>query len=194
LELVNYLESKEMAQQSSMLSLGTKAIEFNLADSVTSKNVSYSSLASSVGTVVMFICNHCPFVIRLKSSIASIAKEYSEKGFSFIAINSNDVVNYPQDGPEFMKKDVEEFEYSFPFLFDETQEVAKAFQAECTPDFYVFDGENSLVYRGQFDESRIGNTIPITGDSLTNSLDAVLEGLTPDENQKPSVGCGIKWK
>lgn len=183
-----------MAEQSTMLPLGTIAPNFSLVDAVTSKKMSFSDLASPVGTVVMFICNHCPFVIRLKPSLASVAREYMDRGFSFIAINSNDVVNYPQDGPEFMKKDAEEFEYSFPFLFDETQEVAKAFNAACTPEFYVFDGENKLVYRGQFDDSRRGNDVPITGDSLTNALDKLAEGLEISDVQIPSIGCGIKWK
>jgi len=184
----------KMAEQSTMLPLGTIAHEFSLVDAITSKKMSFSELASPVGTVVMFICNHCPFVIRLKPTIASIAHEYTDRGFSFIAINSNDIVNYPQDGPEFMKKDVEEFGYPFPFLFDETQEVAKAFNAACTPEFYIFDGENKLVYRGQFDDSRRGNDVPITGDSLSNALDALAEGLEVTENQIPSIGCGIKWK
>lgn len=183
-----------MAEQSTMLPLGTMAPQFLLMDAVSSQSYSFSDLASSVGTVVMFICNHCPFVIRLKPTIASIASEYIDRGFSFIAINSNDIVKYPQDGPEFMKKDVEEFGYPFPFLFDETQEIAKTFRAACTPDFYIFDGENKLVYRGQFDDSRPGNTIPVTGDSLTNVLDALAEGLQVSDVQIPSIGCGIKWK
>lgn len=183
-----------MAEQSTMLPLGTIAPNFSLVDAVTSKKMSFSELASPVGTVVMFICSHCPFVIRLKPTLASVAREYMDQGFSFIAINSNDVVNYPQDGPEFMKKDAEEFEYPFPFLFDETQEVAKAFNAACTPEFYVFDGENKLVYRGQFDDSRRGNDIPVTGDSLTNALDRLAEGLEVSDVQIPSIGCGIKWK
>ncbi|MBL8004144.1 MAG: thioredoxin family protein [Candidatus Kapabacteria bacterium] len=183
-----------MAEQSTMLPLGTIAPNFTLLDAVTGQKRSFNDLASSVGTVVMFICNHCPFVIRLKPTLAAVAQEYTDRGVSFIAINSNDIVNYPQDGPEFMKKDVEEFGYPFPFLFDETQEVARTFRAACTPDFYIFDGENKLVYRGQFDDSRPGNTIPVTGESLTNALDSLLEGLEVSTDQKPSIGCGIKWK
>ncbi len=179
---------------STMVDLGTKAPDFNLPDVVSGKNVSLDDVKSDKATVIMFICNHCPFVKHVKEELTNLANEYKKKGVSFVAINSNDVENYPQDSPAKMKKDAEQFGYPFPYLFDETQEVAKSYDAACTPDFYIYDKGLKLVYRGQLDDSRPGNNKPVTGKDLRNALDAVLEGKKVSEEQKPSLGCNIKWK
>jgi len=179
---------------STMVDLGTKAPDFNLPDAVSGENVSLEDVKSDKATVIMFICNHCPFVKHVKEELTKLASEYKKKGASFAAINSNDVENYPQDSPENMKKDAERFGYPFPYLFDETQEVAKAYDAACTPDFYIYDKDLKLVYRGQLDDSRPGNNIPVTGKDLRGALDNVLEGKKVSEEQKPSLGCNIKWK
>lgn len=182
------------ATPSVMLPLGTEAPKFNLVDTVTDTNKSLNELASDKATVVMFICNHCPYVKHINEELVKLANEYIPKGISFIAISSNDVENYPDDSPEKMREVAEELGYPFPYLFDETQEIAKAYQAACTPDFYVFDKDLKLVYRGQFDESRPGNNVPVTGIDIRNALDNILNGKPVDENQKPSIGCNIKWK
>ena len=142
----------------------------------------------------MFICNHCPFVIHVNPTIVSLAKDYQKKGIAFIAISSNDVVNYPQDGPELMKENAQKEGYSFPYLYDESQAVAKAYDAACTPDFYLFNADSHLVYRGQLDDSRPGNGIPVTGKDLMNAMDNLLSNKGIDDKQKPSIGCNIKWK
>ena len=142
----------------------------------------------------MFICNHCPFVIHVNEALVAIANEYAKKGISFIAISSNDVVNYPQDSPEKMAIHAKNKNYPFPYLYDETQDVAKAYDAACTPDLYVFDGNLKLVYRGQLDDSRPGNGIAVTGKDLKHALDCVLENKENTNTQKPSIGCNIKWK
>ncbi|WP_190809379.1 thioredoxin family protein [Flagellimonas sp. S3867] len=178
---------------SNMLALGTKAPDFKLVDTVTDTPHALEQLKGERGTVIMFICNHCPFVIHVNPEITRMATEYQSKGIGFIAISSNDIVNYPQDAPHLMKKKAQEEGYSFPYLFDETQEVAKAYDAACTPDFYLFDSNIKLVYRGQLDDSRPGNGIPLTGYDLRNALDSLLKGEAIDENQKPSIGCNIKW-
>ncbi|MGB5434921.1 MAG: thioredoxin family protein [Maribacter sp.] len=178
---------------SNMKPLGTKAPSFDLMDTISGKTLSLHSLKGEIGTLIMFICNHCPFVIHINPEIAKMAKEYQEKGISFIAISSNDVVNYPQDAPHLMKQKAKEVGYSFPYLYDETQEVAKAYHAACTPDFYLFDKALNLVYRGQLDDSRPGNDIPITGKDLRDAMEALLEGKAINPNQKPSIGCSIKW-
>lgn len=178
---------------SNMLPLGTKAPDFNLLDTVTGTFRSLESAKGEKGTVVMFICNHCPFVIHVNPEIVKLAKEYQAKGIGFVAISSNDVENYPQDAPYLMKQKAKEQGYSFPYLYDETQEVAKAYDAACTPDFYLFDANSELVYRGQLDDSRPGNGIPLTGADLRNAMDALLKGKEIDANQKPSIGCNIKW-
>nr|WP_297786059.1 thioredoxin family protein [uncultured Allomuricauda sp.] len=178
---------------SNMLPLGTKAPDFELLDTVSDKTFSLDDLKGNKATVVMFICNHCPFVIHVNPIIVKLAKEYQEKGIAFVAISSNDVENYPQDAPHLMKKKAEEENYTFPYLYDETQEVAKAYDAACTPDFYLFDGDMALVYRGQLDDSRPGNGVPLTGNDLKNAMDAVLQGKHVDADQKPSLGCNIKW-
>lgn len=178
---------------SNMLPLGTKAPPFELLDTVSDKTLSLDLLKGKMGTVIMFICNHCPFVIHVNPEIAKMAKEYREKGISFIAISSNDVVNYPQDAPHLMKKKALEADYTFPYLYDEIQEVAKAYDAACTPDFYVFDKNLGLVYRGQLDDSRPGNGIQVSGIDLRNAIEALLKDNEINPIQKPSIGCNIKW-
>lgn len=179
---------------SNMLPLGTTAPEFNLQDTVTDTRSSLQEMKGKKGTVVMFICNHCPFVIHINPEISKLGNEYQKKGIGFIAISSNDVVNYPQDAPHLMKQKALEEEYSFPYVYDETQEVAKAYDAACTPDFYLFDKNLALVYRGQLDDSRPGNGIPLSGSDLRNAMDSLLQEEPINENQKPSIGCNIKWK
>ena len=179
---------------SNMLPLGSKAADFELNDTVSDKNMSLRELKGNKGTVVFFICNHCPFVIHVNKELVNIANEYRSKEISFIAISSNDVENYPQDGPELMKENAKDFNYSFPYLYDETQEVAKAYEAACTPDTYVFDEHLNLVYRGQIDDSRPGNGLPVSGADLRNAIDHLLYNKGIVKNQKPSMGCNIKWK
>lgn len=179
---------------SNMLPLGTKAPNFKLLDTVSNSFQTLHDVQGAKGTVVMFICNHCPFVIHVNSEIARLGQEYQDKGIGFVAISSNDVENYPQDAPHLMKKKAEEVGYTFPYLYDETQKIAEAYDAACTPDFYLFDADMKLVYRGQLDDSRPGNGIPLTGSDLRNAMDALLEGKEIDSNQKPSIGCNIKWK
>ena len=179
---------------SNMLPLGTEAPNFKLLDTTSDKQVSLQDLKGAKGTVIMFICNHCPFVKHLNAEIAKTAVEYQPKDISFIAISSNDVENYPQDAPHLMKLISIEQKYSFPYLYDESQEVAKAYDAACTPDFYLFDANLKLVYRGQFDNSRPGNGIPVTGEDLKTAMDTLLAGKKINEKQKPSMGCNIKWK
>ena len=179
---------------SNMLPLGTVAPNFELPDTVSGQKISLGQLDAKAGLVVMFICNHCPFVIHVQDEIVRIANEYQEKGLSFVAISSNDVDNYPQDSPHKMKKVAEEKGYSFPYLYDQSQEVAKSYDAACTPDFYLFDSNLQLYYRGQLDGSRPGNTIPVTGESLREALNFLIEDKGPPDNQLPSIGCNIKWK
>ncbi len=179
---------------SNMLPLGTEAPEFALLDTVSSNILTLDGLKGENGTVIMFICNHCPFVIHVNSEIIAIANQYKSKGISFIAISSNDVENYPQDGPDKMKVHAKTVGYPFPYLYDETQEVANAYDAACTPDFYLFNSDLKLVYRGQLDGSRPGNSIPLTGKDLRHALDCLLDGKENLEPQKPSIGCNIKWK
>jgi peroxiredoxin len=179
---------------SNMIPLQTRAPEFSLMDTVSKKMLSLKQLKGQKGTVVFFICNHCPFVIHVNQELVRIANEYKAHGFSFIAISSNDVENYPQDGPELMQKTALDQHYPFPYLYDETQEVARAYDAACTPDIYLFNEDLRLIYRGQLDDSRPGNGIPVTGKDLRNALDAVLHGKPVDTMQKPSLGCNIKWK
>jgi len=180
--------------ESTMLALGTQAPEFILNDTVSGKSLSFSELRSDVATVIMFICNHCPYVIHVNEQLVQLANDYTPKGISFIAISSNDVENYPQDAPEKMTLLAEKMAYPFPYLYDETQEVARAYHAACTPDFYVFDDESSLVYRGQLDDSRPGNGKEVTGHDIRVSLEALLNGIEAKAPQKPSMGCNIKWK
>lgn len=179
---------------SNMLALGTIAPQFNLSDTVSGKKLSLDELKGERGTVIMFICNHCPFVIHVNPILVKLGNMYQEKGVSFIAISSNDVENYPQDAPHLMTEHAKKEKYPFPYLYDETQDVAKNYKAACTPDFYLFDDELKLVYRGQLDDSRPGNALAITGSDLKGAMDALLNNESISENQKPSIGCNIKWK
>ena len=179
---------------SNMLPLGTDAPHFELLDTLSDKQIKLEQIKGKNGTVIMFICNHCPFVIHVNSQIVTIANNYIEKGISFVAISSNDVENYPQDSPEKMKLKAVKENYPFPYLYDETQEVAKAYDAACTPDFYVFNNNLKLTYRGQLDDSRPGNSTPITGKDLRHALNCLLENKENLATQKPSIGCNIKWK
>jgi thiol-disulfide isomerase/thioredoxin len=183
-----------MATPSVMIELGRIAPDFNLQDVISAKNIGLQEIRSHKATVVMFICNHCPYVKHIIDILVPISKEYSEKGISFVAISSNDVAQYPEDGPDKMRDLAIEKNFNFPYLYDETQEVAKAYDAACTPDFFVFDKNLACVYRGQFDDSRPKNTIPVTGKDLTKALDQILLGQPVDKDQKPSIGCNIKWK
>ena len=179
---------------SNMLPLGTKAPSFELLDTVSGKRVALTDLATEKALVVMFICNHCPYVKHVQTELVRLADDYTSQGVAFAAISSNDVENYPQDSPEKMKEEAHLWGYSFPYLYDESQELAKAYQAACTPDFYIFDQRLSLVYRGQLDDSRPGNGQPLDGKDMRKALDQVLIGEPVSEHQIPSVGCNIKWK
>ncbi|MCL6220621.1 thioredoxin family protein [Zunongwangia pacifica] len=179
---------------SNMLALGTKAPEFELYDTVTDNTFDLEALKGPKGTLIMFICNHCPFVKHVNSEITKIGEEYQGKGFGIVAISSNDVENYPDDRPELMKKTAQTVGYTFPYLYDEDQSVAKAYDAACTPDFFLFDENLELAYRGQLDDSRPGNEKPVTGKDLREAMDAILAGEKVSEDQKPSIGCNIKWK
>jgi peroxiredoxin len=186
---------KEMALTvSNQFLTGTKAPDFTLLNTVDDNFVSLTALKGAKGTVVFFICNHCPFVIHINDALVKLANDYQQKGIGFIAISSNEIENYPQDGPKHMKVLAKQEHYPFPYLFDETQEVAKAYDAACTPDFYVFDTELKSVYHGQLDASRPGNGIPVSGIDLRNAIENVLANKPVLENQKPSMGCGIKWR
>lgn len=180
--------------ESNMLPLGTKAPDFTLMDTISKKLVSLEDIRGRKGTVVMFICNHCPFVKHVNRELVRLSNDYRVTGFGFVAISSNDVENYPQDGPDEMYRTAQNLGYPFPYLYDETQEVARAYDAACTPDFYVFDSELKLVYRGQLDNSRPGNSIPVNGRDLREALDNILNNSPQRKDQKPSLGCNIKWK
>ncbi|MEZ6119913.1 MAG: thioredoxin family protein [Pirellulaceae bacterium] len=177
---------------STMLSLGTTAPDFSLTN-VDGTAVSLSDLQGAPALLVIFMCNHCPYVIHVAPALAQLAAEYQAKGVAVVGISSNDVSKYPQDSPEQMVHEAESRGYTFPYLFDEDQSVAKAYRAACTPDFFVFDKDQKLVYRGQMDGSRPGSDIPVTGTDLRAALDAVLAGQAVSENQRPSLGCNIKW-
>ena len=179
---------------STMLPLGTIAPNFELEDVTTGKKVKLNQSPDYVATVVMFICNHCPYVKHVSSELTRLSTEYIPRKIRFLAISSNDVDNYPDDSPENMRRIAKEEHYPFPYLYDETQEVAKAYNAVCTPDFFVFNKALSLVYRGQLDDSRPGNNIPVTGSSIRKTLDCLLHDAAVDPDQKPSLGCNIKWK
>ena len=180
--------------ESKNLSIGTIAPNFELLNTRDNKTVNLSEVKGLKGTAIFFICNHCPFVVHVNEELIKLANDYSKKGISFIAISSNDANKYPQDGPEKMKTHAEKVGYPFPYLFDETQEVAKAYDAACTPDLYLFDDELKLVYHGQLDDSRPGNEKPLTGKDFRNAINNLLDQKFPIENQKPSIGCNIKWK
>ena len=182
------------AVQSRMVPLGTPAPYFKLPDAVSGKEFSLDDIKSDKATVIMFICNHCPYVKNIYKHLAEFTSEYLKKGIAFAGINSNNFIAYPDDAPDQMKEVAERLGYKFPYLVDETQEVAKAYQAECTPDFFVYDKDLKLVYRGQYDASRPGNGVPVTGSDLKAALDAILDGGEVPREQIPSIGCNIKWK
>ncbi|TYA55991.1 thioredoxin family protein [Formosa maritima] len=179
---------------SNMIPIGTKAPDFKLLDTVSGKLFTLNELKGLQATVIMFICNHCPFVKHVNNELVTLAKDYKSKGVNFIAISSNDVENYPEDSPELMKQNAINQGFIFPYLYDQTQEVAKAYEAACTPDFYVFDKNLKLVYRGQLDNSRPGNDIPVTGADLRHAIHCIIENKKNTHTQKPSIGCNIKWK
>lgn len=184
-----------MAQTpSTMLPLGTLAPAFSLPDTVSGATLALHDLKSDRATVVMFICNHCPYVIHVRDGLAQLARDYQPRGVAFVAISSNDVEHYPQDAPDLMRAFAQTAGFGFPYLYDETQAVARAYEAACTPDFFVFDGALTLAYRGQLDNSRPGNGKPVTGASMRAALDALLAGAPVSDDQIPSVGCNIKWK
>lgn len=179
---------------SKMIPLGTRAPGFRLLDTVTDQWVELSEIKSDKATVIMFLCNHCPYVKHVREELVRIGNEYMKKGVSFAAISSNDIEQYPEDSPQKMKEEAQTFKYPFPYLFDESQAVAKAYDAACTPDFYIYDKNLELAYRGQLDESRPGNAKKLTGKDLREALDCILSGNPVSEAQTPSAGCNIKWK
>lgn len=183
-----------MLVQSNPFVKGALASEFNLPDTVTGKNVTLQDIRGEKGTIVMFICNHCPFVIHVNNQIVKLANDYKDQGFGFVAISSNDVEFFPQDGPKYMKDRAEQLAYPFPYLYDESQEVAKAYDAVCTPEFYVLDKDLKSVYHGQLDDSRPGNGLAVTGNSIRPVLDQLKAGKSYTGLEKPSIGCSIKWK
>ncbi|MBI3462152.1 MAG: thioredoxin family protein [Planctomycetes bacterium] len=179
---------------STMLSLGTKAPAFSLRNAVDGKQVSLDDFAQSPALLVVFMCNHCPYVKHVAAGLAKLAKDYQAKGVAVVGINSNDASAYPEDSPEKMKQEASARGYTFPYLYDETQGVAKAYRAACTPDFYVFDRQWKLAYRGQMDSSRPNSGVPVTGQDLRAALDLVLAGKPAPADQRPSIGCNIKWR
>ncbi len=182
------------ATPSSMLALGTPAPPFSLPDAVSGRTVSSADFRSERGLLVMFICNHCPYVKHVRSVLASLAREYQGRDVAVVAINSNDASAYPDDSPDKMREEAAAAGYTFPYLVDESQDVARAYQAACTPDFFLFDAARKLVYRGQLDASRPGNTVPPSGQDLRAALDHLLAGRPVPADQTPSLGCNIKWK
>jgi peroxiredoxin len=183
-----------MAMASVMLPLGTPAPPFSLRDVVSGNLYSLNSFAGKTALLVMFICRHCPYVVHVEHGIAKIGRDYADTGLGIIGISSNDPVQYPDDAPTRLKEMAERLGFTFPFCFDEVQDVAKAYRAACTPDFYLFDRDRQLLYRGQLDDSRPGSNKPVTGRDLRAAIDAALAGKPVDRNQKASVGCSIKWK
>ncbi len=179
---------------SNMIPLGTTAPAFTLPDTVSGNTFSLEQLKGNEATVIMFICNHCPYVVHVNSELVKLAGDYISKGVKFVAISSNDAASYPDDAPDKMKEAAVKLKYPFPYLYDETQEVAKAYDAACTPDFYIFDKDLKLVYRGQLDDSRPKNNIPLSGRDMREALDNLLSGKQIAELQRPSIGCNIKWK
>lgn len=179
---------------SAMVELGETARPFALPDTISGKILTLKDLHGDVATVIMFICNHCPFVKHVNPQLVKLARDYGDKGISFVAISSNDVAHYPEDGPDQMKTVAKNLEYPFPYLYDETQKTARNYQAVCTPDFFIYDRNLILVYRGQLDDSRPGNGVPVTGGDIRHALDNLVAGEPVPVNQKPSIGCSIKWK
>lgn len=182
------------ATPSNMVSLGSDAPRFELENPRTGTSDSFDGVRGDKGTLVMFICNHCPYVVLIRERLLEVASEALKQGIGVIAINANDEENYPQDGPANMKKLAEEEDWPFPFVFDRSQEVAKAYQAACTPDFFLFDKDAKLYYRGQFDDARPRGDAAVTGKDLQNAIDALLADKPAPDNQLPSLGCNIKWK
>ncbi len=182
------------ATPSQMLALGTALPSFSLPDTVSGQMFDAARLKDAPASIVAFICNHCPFVIHIRDQLAEFGRFCQERGVRMVAVSSNDVDNYAQDAPARMAEEAERVGYPFPYLYDASQEVAKTFRAACTPEFYLFDGSGQLVYRGQFDGSRPGNGVPVTGADLRAAVEAVLAGESPSSEQRPSVGCNIKWK
>ena len=180
--------------ESTMLSLGTKAPDFQLPDVVWDKTITLETFADQEALLVMFICQHCPFVKHVKYELAKLGRDYANSNLGIIAISANDVVNYPDDAPEKLKMMAQELGFTFPLCYDESQATAKAYTAACTPDFFLFEASRKLVYRGQLDDSRPGNNIAVTGKDLRAAIDALLTGKTISPVQKPSIGCNIKWK
>jgi len=182
------------ATETIQIPLGYEAPPFNLPDTVSGNRYTLEDLKGEKGTLVMFICNHCPFVVHILDELVKLGNDYKEKGINLVAISANDVVNYPADHPDLMKELAEKKKFPFPYLYDETQEVAKVYQAACTPDFSLFDEDNTCVYRGQLDDSRPGKDIPVNGKDMRSAMDSLLEGIPIPEEQRPSIGCNIKWK
>lgn len=182
------------ATPSTMLALGTKAPDFSLPDVVKGENISLEDYKNKKALLVMFICRHCPYVRHVKDELTRLGYDYSQKDLGMVAISSNDIQRYPDDAPESLKEFAQEQGFTFPLCFDETQEVAKAYTAACTPDFFLFNKDRQLVYRGQLDDSRPGNGLPITGKDLRTAIEAMLSDKPVDPNQKSSTGCNIKWK
>lgn len=180
--------------ESAMLALGTEAPEFSLPDVLAGQDVKMKSAAGSKGLLVMFICRHCPFVRHVEKELAKLGRDYDGKGIGIVAISSNDAANCPDDAPQSLAVQARELGFPFAYLYDETQDTARAFGAACTPEFFLFDGSLKLVYRGQLDDSRPGNNIPVTGKDLRHAMDAVIAGGPVHPVQKPSLGCNIKWK
>jgi peroxiredoxin len=183
-----------VAVSSTMLPLGTQAPDFKLPDAVTGKTVALADVAAAPALLVMFICNHCPYVKHIRAGLAAFGRDYQPRGLAIVAINSNDISTHPDDRPEKMAEEARAAGYTFPYLFDETQGVAKAYHAACTPDFFLFDRDRRLVYRGQFDDSRPSSNRPVTGADLRAATDAVLAGKAIGADQRASIGCNIKWK
>lgn len=179
---------------STMVPLGSPAPGFTLPDTVTGKEITLEDIMGDVATVVMFICNHCPFVVHVNPELVQLAHDYRDRGVGFVAISANDVITHPQDAPDKMKANALSLGYPFPYCYDETQQVARAYDAACTPDFFVYDRDLRLVYRGQLDDSRPGNAIPVTGRDLRQALDCLLAGQSVPKEQRPSIGCNVKWK
>lgn len=183
-----------MAVTSTMTPLGSAAPSFALPDVTSGRTVALADLAGAAGLLVMFLCRHCPYVKHVGEGVGSLANDYAGRDLSIVAISSNDPISHPEDAPESLAEQAREAGYTFPYLFDETQEVAKAFGAACTPDFFLYGADRTLAYRGQLDDSRPGNGIPVTGEDLRAAIDAVLAGRAPSEDQRASIGCSIKWR
>jgi peroxiredoxin len=183
-----------MAETSTMQALGSSAPDFSLPDTISDETISLQDIKGETATVVMFICNHCPYVKHANPGLVAVANDYASKGVGFVGISANDIQEYPEDSPQNMKEEAERLGYSFPYLYDEAQSTAKAYGAACTPDFFVYDSDLKLAYRGRMDGSSPGNEEPVTGNELRLALDALLAGERPNPEQKPSMGCSIKWK